>query len=59
MLRVGEANGIVRKDGQEIIEQVEGAVADWPRIARDLDVSDERIRHIETELRRIRGGSDP
>lgn len=56
MLRVGEANGIVRKDGQQIIERVEGAVAAWPRIARDLDVSDERIRSIETELRRIRGG---
>ena len=55
MLRVGEANGVNRKDGQRIIEQVEVAVGDWPRIARDLGVPDERIQHIEVELRRVRG----
>ena len=58
MLRVGEANGMRRKDGQRIIEQVEEAVGDWPNLARDVGVPDERVRSIEMELRRA-GGREP
>ena len=53
MLRVGEASGVEHKEGQGIIEQVEGAVGDWARIARDMGVPVERIRRIEVELNRV------
>lgn len=55
MLQVGEANGVDRKDGLAIIEQVEDAVGDWQRVARELDVSAGRIKSVARELMRVRG----
>ncbi len=50
MLQVGEAHGVDRKDGLVMIEQVEDAVGDWQRIARDHDVATGRIKSIARAL---------